>query len=482
MLLRSTLITLLACMLSVSLLAQETWSLEKCIRYAQQNSLTMKQAQYNIRNAELTAKQSKFERLPNLNASSGAGYQFGRTIDPATNEFGTQRIGYHTISANTNVVVYAGNQINNSIKQSQLDLEASKLDADFSSNSIALNVALAYLNILLAEEQLENAKKNLELSQEQLDNTDKLIQAGSLPVNDRLDFVAQIALNEQQIIESQNSVDINYLNLKQLLELDPNLDIQIERPEVPVPTYADPASYSLGEIYTSALGTQPQIKAADLRYESALIGEKISKASLLPSLVAFGSISSNYSSLFLDQFNPSIENIRTVENTIDVGIDGQIVPVTFFNEEFDISFPKLSYGDQIKDNFGQSVGISLNIPIYNRQRNSTAVERARINTLNQEVINSQTRQQLKTDIQRAIADARAAKESYEASQTSLEAAQAAFENAQRRFDLGAINTLEFTTARNNLDRAQLTLIQAKYRYLFNVKVVEFYQGKTISLN
>ena len=483
MLLRPTLITLLTILSFGLTFGQDTWSLEKCIEYAQKNSLSVKQAQYGIKSAELTNKQAKYERHPSASFNTSVGYQFGRTINPITNTFDTERIGFNQSSFNANVTLYAGNQINNGIKQSGLDLEASKLDADFAANTIALNVAAAYLNILLSEEQLENAKKSLEQTQAQLEQTDKLIRAGSLPKNDRLDFVAQIALNEQTIIEAENQVAINYLNLKQLMTLDPKEEIRVERPEFTVPAYADPEAYSLNSIYGTALGTQPQIKAGDLRLESAQLGEAIAKGAALPTVSLFGNLNANYSSAFQDFDNADDSNAQLVpqNRSRPVLVNGQEALVTEF-ELIGVVVPNKPFFDQLNETFGQSVGISVNVPIYSRGRNRINAEQARIGVLNQEVTNEQNRQQLKTDVQRAIADARAAQESLKASERSLEAAQIAFDNAQRRFDLGTINTLEFTTAQNNLDQAQLNLTQAKYSYLFFVKTVEFYQGKTLTLN
>ncbi|MCB0589636.1 MAG: TolC family protein, partial [Phaeodactylibacter sp.] len=221
------LLTGLLLMAAQAVFAQNTWPLEKCIQYAQQNNLSTKQAQYNIQDAQLMEKLNQFSRLPNLSARTSAGYQFGRTIDPTTNSFNNQRIGFNSFSIDAGMTAFGGGQINNSIKQSKKDLEAARLEAQATSNDISLNIASAYLSILLAEEQLQNARKRLELSQEQLGQTDKLIQAGSLPPNDRLDFLAQIALDEQSIVDAQNQVAIGYLNLKQLMEIDPNEDIRI---------------------------------------------------------------------------------------------------------------------------------------------------------------------------------------------------------------------------------------------------------------
>lgn len=436
-----TLLFLLSC--SVMMLqAQEAWSLEKCVNHARQNSLNVKQAQYGILDSELANKQARMNRLPNLSASVRGGYQFGRTIDPTTNQFKNESIGFNSFGVDAGITIFAGNTITNSIKQSKFDVEAAKLDAAAASNDIALQVASSYLSILLAEEQLENAKVRLQLSEAQLAQTDKLVQAGSVPANDRLDFVAQIAREQQAIIEADNLVNINYLTLKQLLELDPNIDLRIVRPEVVVPA-ANPDAFTLTDVYNTALSSQPQIEAGEMRIKSAEIGERLAYGQSFPTLSAFAGLSSNYSSIARDV---------------------------------------LSYSEQIEQNFGQYAQLSLQIPIYSNHRNRVGLDRARLNSLNVEVQNKQAKNLLKTNVQRAIADARAAKESYAAAQRSEEAADAAYINAQRRFDLGAINSLEFTTASNNLNQAKVSLIQAKYQYLFNLKVVDFYMGKTIQIN
>jgi len=484
MLQRITLIALTLALLagSGSSFAQESWSLEKSILYARQNSLGVKQAQYAIRNAELLDKQNRMSRLPSVNGSTSAGYQLGRTIDPTTNTFNNESIGFNSFSVDVGVTLYNGNFINNSIKQGKLDLQAARLDAEDIVNNISLQVASAYLSVLLAEEQLENARKRLELSQFQLDQTDKLIRAGTRPSNDRLDFLAQTARDEQTVIEAQNLVDINYLSLKQLLVLDPNTEIKIDRPEVVIPADANPEALVVNEVYNTALATQPNIRANALRAQSAQIDESLARAGALPSLSLFGGLNTNYSTVSRDFLNPNLDNAQTVLQTgVPVQINGFDALLAQYSVE-GITFPKKSYGDQLNENFGQSVGVSLRVPIYNNHRNSIAMERARVGLLNTEVTNRQAEQTLKANVQRAIADARSAKLSYAASQRSVEAAQAAYDNAQKRFDLGAINSLEFTNARNLLDQAEVNLIQAKYQYVFNLKVVDFYLGKPISLN
>jgi outer membrane protein len=293
--------------------------------------------------------------------------------------------------------------------------------------------------------------------------------------------LAQLAQNEQTIIDAQNLVISNYLNLKQLLELDPKTEIRIQRPSVEVPL-ADPNAFNLEEIYIRSLASQPQVRAGEVRVQSAELAVDISRAGLLPSITAFGSISSNYSSFAKDFANPDLSNAMQVQGApTDIIVNG--VPATVsFVETVGVIFPDKPYLNQMEENFGQLLGLSLNIPIFNNGQSRVAMERARINVLNTQVTNKQVKNTLKANIQRAIADARSAKESWEAAQRSVDAAQAAFDNAQKRFDLGAINSLGYSTSRNTLDRSKVDLVRAKYQYIFNLKVVDFYLGKEITIN
>lgn len=469
-------ISTFAFLLFVSVLqAQENWSLEQCIRYAQQNSLTVKQAQATIQTNQLALKQSKFNRYPSLSGSASYGYNFGLSVNPLTNTYSNQSVGYNSLSLSGNVTLFAGNQINNDIKQNRFLLEAAQLDANSTANTLGLDVATAYLNILLGGEQLANARQQLALSQAQLEQIDRLIKAGSRPEGDRYDILAQIARNEQTIIDAQNTIDIGYLNLKQLMNVDPNVDLQIQRPEVNVPS-ENPENFNLTEVYNTALNTQPQVKAADLRLQGAQVGVDLAKGALYPSLVLFGNLDTRYST----EGQAPTGKINTIRQEQVVFLDD--TPVTIGQDVQIPIYEKSTYFDQLNNNFGQSFGLSLNVPIFNRLQNRIGVQRAQVQVLNSEVTNAQVRQQLKTNIQNAIANARAAKQSYQAAQRSVEASQIAFENSQRRFDLGAINTFDYTTARNNLDQAQISLIQAKYRYIFNVKVVDFYMGKAITID
>jgi outer membrane protein len=251
---------------------------------------------------------------------------------------------------------------------------------------------------------------------------------------------------------------------------------------VDIPPDANANLYTIEQIYAAALQTQPQIRANDLRINSAQLQENIARSGMLPTIALFGSLGTNYSSLFKDFNNPNFDNAVIVQNpSIPVLINGEQASLATFDQR-GVVFPRTPFFQQINNNFGQNLGLSMNVPLYNNHRNRVAIEQARVNALNQEVISRQIRQQLKADVQRAAADARAAQRSMEAAQRTYEAASIAFDNAQKRFDVGAINSLEYATARNNLDQSEIEIIRAKYQYLFNLKVVDFYLGRELRLD
>ncbi|MEO0779520.1 MAG: TolC family protein, partial [Bacteroidota bacterium] len=378
-------------------LAQERWSLEKCIQYARQNNLDLKQAALNVKSARLTQKGNQWSRLPDLNATVTGGIQFGRTINPVTNSFENVNAGYNTVNLTAGMVLYNGSAITNSIEQSKLDVAAAQADAAQSADNISLNVALAYLNVLFNEDQMANAESRRSLTQSQLEQTTKLIRAGTRPESDRLDIEAQLAQDEQALVNRQNDVTISYLNLKQLLQLAPDYELRIVRPEVEVPADISPNNFSLSAVYNQALGSQPSIQAGELRMKSAELGVKIARANKLPILTAFASTSTNFSSQVPDPndiITPGEQFLTPPIPAVFEGQDGSGMVVVnegsvqFLNETAP-EFGKRAYFDQFNDNFGQQVGLRLNIPIYNNGQADLAMQRAEVNKLSTELNNRQ---------------------------------------------------------------------------------------------
>lgn len=455
--------------------AQNRWSLQKCVTYATENSLAIKQSIAQIRNAELTLKQNQLSRLPNLNAGVSGGYQFGRTIDPTTNSFALEGIGFNSYSLNTGIQVFGGGIIKHNILRSKYELEAGKLEAEATENNLGLQVAAAYLNVLLADEQLVIAKTRLFQSQNQLNQIVRFIEVGARPINERYDFEATLALDQQALIEAENFLIRSNLILRQFLLIPDGTPFDIEKPEIKIPEDADVDGISANELFIGAVDILPQVKAAEKRLQAANIGILQAQANLLPTLSLFASLRSNFSNQARTITGFDVTKVKQ-----NVFINN--IPVALEIEQNVPTFAKKQYFDQVGENFGQSLGLQLNIPIYNNHQVKINIERAKLGVISNEVAKEQARQQLRTEIEQTLTAVRASQRSLEAANLSLKAATAAFENAQKRYELGAINSLELNTARTNMERAKSDRIRARFQHLFNLKQVDFYQGKPITLD
>ena len=464
---------LLLLLFSFSTQAQEEWSLLRCIEHAIEHNLTIKQSEINLDFAEIDKTQARHNRYPNLNFGTSFNTNFGRSTDPITNTNVTQSFVSNNISLSSGVVVFNGFRISNSIRRSDIDKRANEYDLEQSKRNISLNVANAYLGVLFADENLAIANSQLSTSEEQLVQTQRLIDAGVRPANEALDILAQIANNEQLVINAENSKQISLLNLKQLLRLDPDVSMILTAP-TGVTVDSDPDLLTFLEVYNSALKAQYDVRAADLRVESASLGEKIAKAGLMPSVNFFASIGSNWTDK-----GRRIDNFARTLFEDDVLINGE---PAVLGQEVDVPLTsKNPYVDQLNDNLAYGFGLSLNYPIYSNYSNRANVERAKLNTMLAQNQSEQTRDLLKTTVQQALADAKNSKRKLNAAERSVEAQTASFNNAEKRFNAGTINSFEYVTIKNALLEAEVNAVISKYEYLFASKVLDFYMGKPINI-
>ena len=458
---------------SAPTLAQDVWNLERCINHAMQNNIEIQQGMIGVEQANISNKSATHGRYPSLNASTNLGLNFGRTIDPTNNEFITRSFLSNGISLSTNVTLYNAGRISNTIKRSEVDQESANYTVKQTERDIALLVANSYLSTLFAEENLKNAIAQQSLNSEQFNQVQSLINAGVRPANELLDLEAQMARGEQSIIAQQNAVTISMLNLKQLLLMEPGYKMILERPsDVDVITDADVITFD--EIYNSALSSQPGIRAAELGVRSAQLGEKIAKAQLYPSVSIGGNIQSNYSNQ-----GQRLDEIRLTANDSPVLIDGAPAIITFPGQEAITS--KNPYINQLDENISYGVGLGVSIPIYNNYQVKGGIEQAKLNTMSSTLNVERQKNTLKTNVQQSLADAQAASKSYQAAKKSRDAQSAAYKNATKQYELGAINSFDYVNSRALLDNAEISLIIAKYDYLFKAKVVDFYMGRPITL-
>lgn len=464
-------------LLAFTVSAQETWTLERCVREALDKSLTLQQVKLLKDGYDIEGKRLRMERLPSLNASTDFGVSFGRFVNPATNDFETENSFYQSVGVGSGVNVFNGFRLKNSIRQNNFLVSASQEDIRQAQNDLALSVALAYLNVLFAYENLEIAKARVELSNRQLDHLDKQIQAGTQPENARFDILSQIAIDEQAVITAENNIEINMLSLKQQMFMEADYPLVIERPVIDLSTIEALENQSFESVYTAALVSQPEITASELRQQAEELNIDIARSSMIPSLSLGGNIGSNWSDL---DRTPSGYIITRIPQP-GVFINGESA---LFEVETEIpsDLVAIPYTQQLENNIGYGIGATLSIPIFNNYSGKASVERAKIGLLNSKIETDLVKQNLKTDVQNAIASARASRKSLEAAEASAVAARIALRNADRLSEIGSINNFEYLSARNRNDSAELNLLIARYDYFFKVKIIEYYMGRGIRLN
>lgn len=483
---RPATLLLFALLCAAGILAQPgaAWTLERAVDHALENNLQVRQLDNVAKLSNLQLRRSKNNRLPTVGISSNVGLQFGRTIDPTTNTFDQQTIGFQNYNLQAGIGIYNGGAIRKGIKQAELDLAAARFDSKVTGNNIGLQVANGYLNIVLFQEQLKNANAQLSLADEQLANTDRLIRAGALPAAQRFDLLAQQAAARRTVVDFENQVVAATLGLKILLELDYDAPFEVATPELELTDEQLLVSYDPEEVFVAARNTQPTIAAAELRRESAEVGIDLAKAVYLPTVSLFGSLTTNYSSVAKDFTDPTGGVLPEFEF-------GMPTPVQINGEEALLAelvavdgevpaFPTIGYFTQLDRNFGQSLGAAINIPIYNQGQKKVDIQTARIQSENAQLQVTQARNDLRNDVQLALNNLRAAQQNYRAAQASQEAAQQAYDNAQRRFRAGTANSFDLVTSTNQLDQAQTELIRTKYQLIFNRQVIRFYLGQGFS--
>ena len=431
------LVFLFAC---VSIYAQDKkWSLEECVNHALENNITVKKGENSLLSMEQDVIASKGNFLPYVGANVSQSLSMGQSeLFPGNFVDRT----FHSTNASINVsqTVFNGFRNLNLYKQAQLNLESNKLELAKIKDDISLLVVNGYLNVLFNKENLETAKAQYEFSQKQLEQVKNLVNAGAQPRANIYDAEATLSLDEQNVTLAENSVNLALLSLSQLLQLPYNT-FNVEPINIISPSeallYKD-----ITPVLNYALENRSEIKAAEKGIEIANIGTELSKAGYLPT-VSFG-----YG------FNSGANFSNLINSN--------------------------SFFQQINENKGHSLSLSVNIPIFSRFQNKTAVAKSKIQEANSQLNLDQAKLDLESNIQRAYTDAQAALKAFSAAKKSLASQELAFENSKERYNIGSMTSFDLDQARVRLINAQSSLINAKYDFVFKTKVLDFYMGKSLT--
>ncbi|WP_136481551.1 TolC family protein [Cognatitamlana onchidii] len=443
---------------ALSLAAQEAkiWSLKDCIDYTLENNIRVKQTELDLKTADEDLVTAKGNFLPDLSGSATQNFNFGSFIDQDQRRISTDARG-NTFGLNTGMILFNGFQNISVYKQAKLGIESSKLQLAILKDNISLNVVNQYLSVLLSKENLKVAHDQIDVTQKRLDQVKELVDSGVRPKADLFDTQAQLASDQERLTNVQNNLDLALLSLAQLMQISHRgFDVQDMLMQLPAVLLENK---STDDIFEFALGSRPEIKQAELRIQDSELGIDIAKSNYFPTLSFGAGMFTSY------QHQQGMRDERPI-------IDPDNPP--------NIIFIPNGFGKQLNDNLGYNFGFNLRIPIFNRMQTKANVNRAKINNERIAFALEQEKQDLRTNIEQAYADAKAAFNQFESSKLSLEAQKESFKNAQESYDLGVMNAFEFEQVRNRLINAEANLINAKYNFVFKTKVLDFYLGKPLT--
>ncbi len=448
------------------------WSLRECVDYAMTNNLTIKRSELSSRSSEVAYFQSKMAFLPTVTGNGQLSWNFGRFIDPTTNQFINQNSQTGNFGLSGGILLFQGGQQLNSYRQNEKAFRASVEDIKQSRYDVSLNVAVNYLAVLQNQELLEVARNQEGISRAQVERTDKLVKAGSLPQTNLLDLQAQYANDQLSVTNADNNVRIAKLNLMQSMNLPAQDNFEVEKIQLDDPSI-NPYDKTAAQIYDIATDSQPTVKAADMRVQSTNYSIKASRGFLYPSISFGAGLNTFYSDA--NRRRGSLAGTR--EETIGFVNGDQNSPVV--TQFPDYNSERYPFGSQLNDNLGQFFGFNFSIPVINGWQARNGISRAIVQNKISQLDATNVRVQLRQNIEQAYLNLQAAVSQYNANKQQVAAQELSFQANETRFNVGLANSVDYNTAKNNLARAQANLINSKYTYYFRVKILDFYQNKPL---
>ena len=413
------------------------WTLAECVRHAQENNLTLKQTELQVKQRELQLETAKGNRLPQVSGSVSENFSFGRGLT-ADNTYSNTNTTSTGLSLGTSVPVFQGLRISNNIKESELGLKAATADLEKAREDMSVAVAQAYTQILYNMELLDVALSQVEIDSMQVVRLSALLENGKASSAQVAQQKAALGQSRLSATQARNNLNISLLDLSQLLELPDPEGFSFVRPEVPID------GILLGnpeDIYAEAIENKPSVRAEMLRLDATEFSIKSAKGAFLPSISASGGLGTNYYTMS--------------------------------------AAPSAVFFDQIKNNFSQYLGLSLSVPIFSGFQNRNQVRAAELARTNQRLLLENTKKNLYKEIQQAFYNAVAAAEKYRSSGDALASATESFELVKAKYENGKANITEFNESRDSWLKAESDLVRSRYEYLYCAKLLDFYRGRPL---
>lgn len=423
--------------------AQQPWTLRQCIDYALEHNIQVKQQDVSRMQRELDVNTAKNSRLPDLSASASENFSFGRGLT-AQNTYTNTNTSSTSFGLNTSVPLFTGYRIPRNLELQKLNLEAATADLEKAKNDISMQVAQAYVQILYNMELCDVAKRQISIDSMHVHRLTEMMRNGKASGTEVAQQEAALAQSRLTATQADNDYRLSLLTLSQLLELPSPESFTISR-DVAVPEILPSMDLiSPDAIYQEALMIKPEIQAEQYRLEGTLKSIDIAKSAKLPNLSLQAGLGSNY-------YKTS-------------------------------GYPTDGFFKQLNNNFSQYIGLSLSVPIFNRYETRNNIKSAQLNRYNQQLQLDNVKKGLYKEIQQAYYNAVAAQAKYESSAEAKRSQDEAFRLMSAKYEYGKANITEFNEAKNNLMKAESDLVRAKYEYLYQRALTDFYRGRELSFN
>jgi outer membrane protein len=444
-------------------------TLQQCVETGIANNLEVLQSDLQVQASEINWKQAKLNMLPDLNGTASHGINTGRSIDPFTNTYLNQNNSYASYGLGSGVTIFNGFALQSLVKQNKLTYEASKMTFQQRKDNLTLNIILAYLQVLNNEDLLEQAKNQEGLSKNQVDRLAILDKEGAISPSQLSDIKGQYAGDQLSITNAINALETAKINLSELMNVPYDKNFSVER--LDATAFGDKYADTPDKIYETALQQFAQVKAVDYTTQSSQQAVKVAKGRLFPTLSLNAGIRTNYSNTASTAI---YQNTTDVVSTDYVVVNGNNTPV--IRKQDNYSSQKISFSDQFKNNRNNGISLDMQIPIFNGFFQRNRIKLAKIDLKNSEYIAKTTRTQLQQSIEQAYANMTTASERYKILLDQVNAYNESFRAAEIRFNNGVGNSIDYLTAKNNLDRANINLINSKYDYVLRTKILDYYKG------
>lgn len=444
-----------------------TRTLDECIGLAIENNLDLKTTKLSRETWDVNFKQGKNAVLPRVNGLYNLGVSNGRSIDPFTNGIVNQELTFSNANLGIDVVVFNGFRLINRWKQAKLNLKSAEMEVEAARQSLILNVTLAYLQVLNAQDLVTLAESRLVTTQGQLDRLRSLYEEESGNPAEYHDLQGQLALDAANIAESKNNLEIEIANLNALVNTVETITAAPLNVQVALNVYG----YTAEDVYEMALQVFPTIKARNLSLEAAEKSIAVAKSQFVPEISLFANFNTNYSSA-AQLFNDTGTSI--VETGDFVSINNQDYSV--FTQETNFTSDPIPYSEQFENNRNSAVGVSVSIPIFNGFKAKNNVVLEKIKKEEAQTALAQIKLDLKTSIKQSYSAMQSAFQKYKLLQDQVDAYTESFRINEIRFNNGVSNSVAYIISKNNLDNAQTNLANIKYEYALRIKILEYYRG------